>query len=323
MPESQVAGQGLYERAVAWACRRRLLVAGVNPLELGLRTLRAAADDRVSGLAAEMAFFALLSLVPLTVAFGATLGYLARIVGPERVDRAQDAIIGSLTIVFSLRSTQEVIAPLVRAMLGQERGGVALGGLLLTLYLASRVFSATIRALDLAYGVRERRPALVRRLIALAFAAGFILVVPAIFLLMVVGPLLGSGEALAARLGMGSMFHALWAIGRWPLLVVIGVTFLSCVYRFGPNVASTWRESVPGAVLGLVLWMLASLGLRLYLATGRSPGTFVTEDEAVALVARVVGALVATVLWTYLTGVAILVGGELNAEIRREAGTGC
>lgn len=320
MAEPAVPGGALLERGLAWACRQRLTIAGVNPLELALRTVRSSIEDRVSGLAAEMAFFALLSLVPLVVAFGATLGYLSRLIGEDRVERAEEAIISSLTIVFNPRSTEEFLAPFVRAMLGQERGGVALGGLALTLYLASRVFSATIRSLDLAYRVSERRSLLAQRLTALGFAVGFILVVPVIFTMMVVGPLLGTGEELAERLDVGLFFEILWTVMRWPLLVLLVLTFLTCVYRFGPNVRATLAGSVPGAVLGLALWLLATLGLRLYLAAGGQDGRVVTEDAAVGLVARVVGALVATVLWTYLTGVAILVGGELNAGLRRQTG---
>ncbi len=311
-------GARLYDRTLTWAERRQRRIGGHNPWTVAVHTMREIVDDRVSGLAAEMAFFALLSLVPLCVTLGAALGYLERVVGPDEVLRAQTALVRSLAIVFSPRTTSEVLEPFVRALLSRERGGVAVTGLLLSLYLASRVFTATIRALDLAYDVPERRGAVVQRLLAFGFAIGFVVAVTVTLTLMVVGPLLGGGRNLATRFGLGSAFEVAWSVGRWPLLLVIVVAFLACVYRFGPAVEHRWRDCVPGAVLGVVLWLLSSIAFRLYLqAGGGEAATFIPENAAVALVARVVGAMVATILWTYLTGFAILVGGELNAELQR------
>lgn len=313
-----MAKRDLYGRVLGWAERRQARVGLHNPWVVALRVVRQTVEDRVSGLAAEMAFFALLSLVPLFVTIGAALGYLEQLVGSDEIEQAELFIIRGMGVVFSPRLTGDVIAPFVRALLGQERGGLAFGGLIVTIYLASRVFTATIRSLDLAYGVQERRGLLAQRLLAVGLSLGFVLAVVLTLAMMVVGPLLGSTRALAARFGLGDTFEVLWGIGRWPLLVVIVLGFLSLVYRFAPNVESSWRHCLPGAVLGVALWVLASLGLRVYLATGGSEtGAFVGEVEAVRVVARAIGAVVATIVWTYLTGLAILIGGELNAELAR------
>ena len=76
-----------------------------------------------------MSFFALLTLVPSTVAVGAALSFLERFVGPQRIARGQDEAVAALRVLMSPRLTDEVIAPFVRAQLSQQRGGVALGGL--------------------------------------------------------------------------------------------------------------------------------------------------------------------------------------------------
>ncbi len=307
------------DRVLTWAQARSWRVGSVNPFVLGVRLVEQTVENRVSGLAAEMAFWALLSLVPLLVTFGATMGYLEDLLGADTVLRGADAVIRGLSVIFSHRLTDQVMAPFLRALLGQERGGLALGGALVTLYLASRVFSATIRSLDTAYGVTERRGLVTQRLLSIGLAAGFIVVVVLTLLLMVVGPLLGTGQTLADRFGLGGLFQALWGIGRWPLLVLIVVAFLACVYRLCPNVNFGWRACLPGAVLGVALWILASVGFRVYLAAGGGDSVLAdTQDVAVALVGRVIGTLVATIVWTYLTGFAILVGGELNAELCRE-----
>jgi membrane protein len=281
---------------------------------------RHSVEDRVAGLAAEMAFWALLSFFPLVVAITALLGYAENIVGVEQLEGARDAIVAALAVVFSGELTREVVRPFIGGLLSTERGGVALAGLLVALYLASRVFTATIRSLDLAYRVPERRGLVAQRLIALAFAVGFVVVVVASLMLMVVGPLFGGGRSLAASLGMGNTFAVLWSVFRWPALLVIMVGFLTTVYRFGPNVENAFRHCLPGALLAVAMWTLASLGLRLYLAAGGSGVTMVDfDDEAVALVGRAVGTVLAMMLWVFVTGLSILVGGELNAEVSPHA----
>lgn len=306
----------MIERAVRWAGRRRARIAGYNPWEVLVRLWRGVVHDRVSGLAAEMAFFALLSFVPLLVAIGAGLGYMERLIGEEQVRQAETAIIGGLAVVFSPDLTSEVIAPLVQGLLSQQRGGLAIGSLVVAIYLASRVFMATIRALDLAYRVENHRGLLKQRALAILLSFAAVIVFVLTLSLLVVGPLLGGGRVLSDQLGLGDAFAILWAVGRWPLLVVFVVAFLTLLYRLGPHVDNRLRECLPGAVLGVVLWILVSVGFRLYLEVGGPQAPqFGDEEEALRMAGRMVGAVVAAVLWVYLSGMTMLVGGELNAEL--------
>lgn len=307
----------IVRRAEAWAQTRGTRVGGRNPWALAVGTVQATIRDRVSGLAAEMAFFALLSLVPAVVAFGASLGWLELVIDPAHVADGRDAVVSALATVFSPQVTDQVVRPLVQGLLEEQRGGIALSSLLVALFLASRVFTATIRALDLAYNVEDRRNLLQQRLLALLFAVGAVLLVPVVLVLAVVGPLLGGARELADRFGLGEAFAAAWAIGRWPLLLALAVLGFAAVYRFGPNVRNSWRECLPGAVLGVTLWLLVSGGLRVYLRIAGDPTTrFAAGEEAAALLA-VVGALVAVLLWMFLSSLALLIGGELNAEIAK------
>lgn len=313
-----MADTRLYDRSIAWARRRSERIRGRNPWVLAVALVRNSMEDRVAGLAAEMAFWALVSFFPLLVAISALLGFAERVVGPEQMAKGQSAVITAMSVVFSREITGDVIGPLITGLLSAERGGLAVTSLVVTLYLASRVFTATIRALDLAYRVPERRGLVAQRLLAVLFAAGFVLMVVATLLLMVVGPLLGTGEAVADRLGLGEAFAFTWSVFRWPVLLAIMIGFLGLVYRYGPSVENRFRHCIPGAVLGVLVWTLASVGLRLYLAAGGGGGTVIaTDDEAVALVARVIGTVVAMMLWVFVTGLAILVGGELNALLSR------
>ena len=287
---------------------------GRNPYSLAVNLVRNTVEDRVSGLAAEMAFWALLSFFPLIISISALLGYAEAVIGVDEIERGQSAIVGALAVVFSAELTTEVIDPFIGGLFRSERGGVALTGLVVTVYLASRVFTATIRSLDLAYRVSEGRGLVRQRLVAVVLAVGFVFMVVATLLLMVLGPLLGTGEVVAARLGLGNAFALMWSVFRWPVLLAIMVLFLASVYRYAPNVTNRFRHCLPGAVLGVILWSLASVALRLYLEASGGPSPMLAEaGEAVAAVSRVIGTLLAMMLWVFLTGFAILVGGELNA----------
>lgn len=302
-------------RAQRWAGRRETRLAGRNPWAVAVCTLRWSAEDRLSGLAAEMAFFSLLSVVPLVVALGASLGWLERVVGSDAVATSRGTVLAAISTVFSQATAQDVMRPLVRGLLEEQRGGVALSGVVLALWLASRVFTATIRALDLAYNIEERRGPLVQRLLALLLAVVAVIVASLILVLSVLGPLLGTAGDIARRLGLGGAFTFAWQAARWPLLALVAVGFFATVYRLAPNIRTTWRQALPGAFLGVGLWLSASALLRVYLAAFGSPVVrFAAGTEAAALLA-VVGAVVAAVIWTYVSGLALLVGGELNAVL--------
>ena len=306
------------DRILAWAARRPQRVFGYNPWQLGAHVLHTALRHRVTGPAAEMSFFAMLTLVPLTVAVGAALGQIQRFVGPEKIARGQDAAISLVRVVISPRLTDGVIDPFVRAQLSQQRGGAAIGGLLLTWWLAGRLFAATSRALDTAYHDRHQRMSVAQRLIALGFAFGSVVVVVLTLGIMVDAPFMDEQHALALQFGISRAVATAWYIARWPVVLVVLVVFLLCLYRYAPSVRHAWRHLLPGAVLGVVLWILAAVAFRVYLGFGSgAPTGVVVSNAEVVLIGRAVGAVVATVLWTYFSSVAILVGNELNAELAR------
>jgi membrane protein len=305
------------DRILAWAERRPQRILGYNPWHLAAHVIRASLRHRVTGPAAEMSFFAMLTLVPLTVAVGAALGQIQRFVGPEKIARGQDAAISIVRVVISPKLTDGVVDPFIRAQLSQpQRGSAAIGGLLLTWWLAGRLFAATSRALDAAYHDRHRRLSVSQRLIALGFAFVSVVVVVLTLGIMVDAPFMD--EDVAVEIGVSRALVAVWYVGRWPVVLLVLGAFLLCLYRYAPSVKHAWRHLVPGAVLGVLLWILAAAAFRIYLAFGSGAPTGVVVNNAqVVLIGRAVGAVVATVLWTYFSSIAILVGNELNAELAR------
>src|ERR687894_790402 len=146
-------------------------VRGTGRPEAFLRRLgRGAREHRTTGHAAEMAFFAVLTLVPSTVAVGALLGLTKEVIGPRVVEEAEDAMVGAVRTLMGPDLADSVIAPFVHAQLSQPRGGVAIGGLLIAWWLSSHLFASTGHALNHIYGIKHERQAMVRRGLSLVFA---------------------------------------------------------------------------------------------------------------------------------------------------------
>lgn len=297
-----------------------LRVRGRNPATVTVDSVRRFVDARVTGLAAEMTYYAILSFVPLITALGAGFGLLEDLVGRDQVDELEVALIDAMEGFFSAEVTEDIAAPLVEGLLDQQRTGLALGSLAVSFWLAGRIFRAAIRALDDAYGVAERRSLLEQWGLSLAFLAGSLVLVILSLALLVVGPLLGVGREVAESVGANSAADLLWEWGRWPVVALVALGFLAWLYRVGPNVDNTWRECLPGALVGLASLGLVSLGFQVYLdLAGPQTPDVGDAGQAVRLAAQLLGVALAALLYLWLLSISVLVGGVVNAEWRRHA----
>jgi membrane protein len=307
-----------WDRAEERARQSELQVGGTNVNVLLVRIGRRTLEVRVMGLAAEMTYYAILSIFPLITALGASLGFLERWIGPAAAQEVERTIIVSLEAVFSPEVTAEVVTPMVQGLLEQERAGFAVGGFLISLFLASRIFRSAIDALDVTYKVEEGRSTVGLWTLGFLFSLGAIVTATVVLSLVVVGPLLGGGRFLAQAMGLGAAFEVLWAIARWPFVFMVATAFLTVLYRVGPNVRNSWRQSFPGAVFGMLALLAVAIGFRLYLSViGTDTPQITDADEAVIIAAQMVGALMAALLWLWLSGMVILLGGVFNAELSR------
>jgi membrane protein len=262
-----------------------------------LGIVRSAKRHRTTCRAAEMAFFAVVTLVPSTVAVGSALGLSKSLIGERLVFEAENAAISAIRTLMGPELADTVITPFVHLQLSQPRGGVALGGLLVAWWCSMRLFEATGTALDVAYGVRSARATAVQRLLALGFALGSVALV---------------AFTVEMTVAVG------WAPVRWPLLLAIIVGFLVSLYRFSPNVKHCWRDCLPGALVGAAMWIAAAIVFRISAELGMraASGGVAANDPSMILIGQSINAVVATVLWAYLASIAILIGGEFNAALR-------
>jgi membrane protein len=231
------------------------------------------------------------------------------------VAQAEEAATDAVRVLMGPELTDVVIAPFVHVQLTQPHGDIALLSLLIAWWLSSHLFMATGHALDYAYGVRDHRPTIVQRFVALAFALGSVAVVAVTVEMMVSGPLGDLTGSPARTLGIEGAYSSLWSVVRWPIGLGLVVAFLICLYRFSANVRHCWRDCLPGAVVGACLWISAAVAFRLTAGVRDWSGA-ATNDPSVTLIGQAVNAVVSTVLWAYLASIAILLGGELNAVLR-------
>lgn len=273
------------------------------PAELALRTAEDTFRDRVPGLAAEVAFFILLSLPPLLLLALGTVGYFGdRIPG---FAGAADRLLGLAGLVLT-DETVELLRPIVEGVLTEGRADLASLGVVLTLYSASRALRVIVVALTIAYDLPEQRPSWQQRMWGLGLTVGAVVVGIVAIPLLVLGP--GFGEILGAYVVAGeTIVDFVWRVAYWPVAAVVATALLAALYHVAAPWTTPWRRDVPGAVLAMVLWLVGSAGLRLY-----ASGTMVSDP----VFAPLAGPLV-LLLWLYISAFAVLLGAELNAEIEK------
>ena len=277
---------------------------GLAPLALVKRVWAEIQDDDVLGRAAQLSYYFLLALFPLliflTSLFGIVLGkgselrqnlfsYLAEVMPPSAFQ-----LIESTMLEISKAST----------------GGKLSFGLLAALWAASNGMGAITEALNVAYDVKESRPWWKYRLQAIGLTVALsVLIISALLLVLYGGKIV---EGLAANFDVGSAFVITWKIAQWPIVLASMLLAFALIYYFAPDLREQkWAWVTPGAVLGVALWLLASFGFRTYLHF----------FDSYSATYGSLGAVIILMLWLYLTGVAVLVGGELNAELEHTAAT--
>jgi membrane protein len=268
---------------------------------------REVVQDRVTGLAAESAFYVVLAVFPGLLVLAAALGSLELLLGGAIAAEAQEVVVDTLRTLLTERAAP--VIDVVRDLFTENRRGVVTLSVALSVWAMTRGFAAVIRALNLAYDLDERRPWLEQRLVALLLSLGSVIAGALVLAAFVSDPLLGGGRALADALGFGEMFVAAWNLARWPLALGVVVVWAASVYRFAPNRHSRFREEMPGAFLTAVFALMASAGLNVYL----------TVVESANPVLGSLGGGLILLVWLYVFNLGLLIGGELNAIMARES----
>lgn len=263
--------------------------------ELIKRTVKETQADKGFGLAAQLAYYFFLALFPALLVLIALAGVFA---DAGFVERLVNMMSGAVPPdVISIIRDQ-----LIRISQGQQ-GGILTFGVLAALWSSSAAIVSLIDALNSAYDVEDSRPWWKQRLVAIALTVGIAIFIIASFALVLAGPEIA--DWLAGRFGLGSAFAWTWKIVQWPIVFVLVALAFGLVYYFGPDVEQDFVFLTPGSVLATVLWLLGSLAFRFYVMN------FASYNETYGAV----GGVMVLLLWLYLSGLVVIVGAEMNAEI--------
>lgn len=257
--------------------------------------------DRVGGLSAEIAFFALLGFFPAVVALAAALGSADAIIGENTAADVETWLVDQMVGVFGGENSLETT---VRQLFEGGNGSALTLGALIAVYAASRGFTAVVRALDVAYDHDHLRGWLSTRLVGLGLTFVSVLAAAVALILIVVAPVVGEGSELADDLGISSAFGVLWDWARWPVVFVVLVVWAATIYHVAPNHTSPWRAELPGALVAAVWWSVVSLGFSTYLAVASSGANAIFG---------LLGGAISLLFWLYLMAMGLLVGAEINS----------
>ncbi len=259
-------------------------------------------DDHASGLAAEVAFFGLLSVFPGVLSVAAAVGWLDGLFGERLLRNVERRLLEVLEMFLTENAGGATRA--VEALFREGNGGVFTLGMGAALWSSSRAVAAALRAIGAIYDADEQRSTVRRVLVALGLAVGTMLVVALMLVMLVLGPLLGAGRAAAGAVGLGDVYVELWRWLGMPVAFIVLVGWALLILHAAPHVHRTWRSHiVAGAFVGAA-WILGSLGLRAYLAVfGGNP------------VFGVLGGALVILLWLYLLALALMFGAELDVVL--------
>lgn len=266
--------------------------------DVAVRVKKQIKGDDVPLLAAGVAFFALLALVPTLVALVSVYGLVA---DPADIQRNIEDVLRAAPA-----EVRELVSSQLETIVESEPSGLRLGaiiGLLVALWSASSGVKHLIGAINVAYDEDEGRGFLKLRGLALAMTLGGILLLAVAVAALVVLPnaLDDSGSTGVARTTL--------LIIRWPIFALIALVALAVIYRWAPDRdRPQWRWTSAGAVFATVVWVIASIGFSIYTAN------FGDYNETYGAL----GAIVVVMLWLFITAYVVIAGAEVNAELERQ-----
>jgi membrane protein len=263
--------------------------------ELIKRTAKEASEDDCLGLAAQLAYYFFLALFPTVLFILALASFFPLSNFIDDVVRALRPI--APADVLGLLEDQ------LRRLSNADSGGILTIGILGAVWSSSAAVVAIVGSLNRAYDIEEGRPWWKVRLTAIGLTIALAVLVLTSFTLILAGPTLA--ERLASSFGFGAVFEWTWKVLQWPFAFFLVSSAVGLVYYFAPDAEQDWVWITPGAVVGTLLWVVVSLVFKIYVAN------FADYNATYGAV----GGVIVLLLWFYISGLAILIGAEMNAEI--------
>lgn len=277
-------------------------LGGLNWTALARRVWKEMTIDDTFGDAAKLAYYFLLALIPLLIFLTSAIGM---IVGSGTGMR--HTLFAYLRRVMPSSAFQLIDSTILEISNASSAGKLSFG-LLAAFWAASNGMGAITESLNRAYDVEETRPWWKQRAVAIALTAGLsVLIINALVLVMGGGRI---ADYLATHYGFSTLFTISWKILQWPIALAFMLLAFALIYFFAPDLKDQdWKWITPGSLIGVTLWLAVSFAFKGYLhffdSYSKTYGSL--------------GAVIVLMLWLYLTGLAVLIGGEVNSEIEHAA----
>lgn len=262
-------------------------------------TVNSCIEYRILGLAAEAAFFTLLSLPPLMLGLLGLLGYIDDWTDTTTVASIERNILGAVGTVLSDRGVNDIARPLLADVTHGGRPDIISIGFAIALWSGSRAVNVFIDTITVMYGLDGHRGIVATRLLAFLLYIVALIIGAVVLPLAVVGP-----DRVVELVPWGT---EVVSVLYWPVMILLSIAFLTTLYHVSVPVRSPWIEDVPGALVALAMWVLGSFLLRIYL-TSTVEGPTIYGSLA---------APIAVLLWIGISAFAVLVGAAVNAAIDR------
>lgn len=252
--------------------------------------------DRVTGLAAQQAYYYMLALFPMLILLIAIVPYLN--IDPQKA-------IDVINQILPEESAQLLRDNVVK-LVSERNGGLLTFGIIGTIWSASNGMNAFMKAINVAYDIKETRSFLKSRLVSILLTLGLILVFVVALLLPVFGNVILN--LIQMIIPIPEPYDIIFQVIRWITGIVVMVAVLTGLYRIAPNKHYPFTHVLPGAIFATIVWQLISLGFSLY----------VSNFSNYSATYGSLGGVIVLMLWLFLTGLALVLGGEINAIYHRD-----
>ncbi|WP_415816299.1 YihY/virulence factor BrkB family protein [Mesobacillus thioparans] len=252
--------------------------------------------DRATGLAAQQAYYYMLALFPMLILLIAIVPYLN--IDPQKAIN----VINQLLPEESAQLLRDNVVKLV----SERNGGLLTFGIIGTIWSASNGMNAFMKAMNIAYDVEETRSFIKARLVSILLTIGLILAFIVALLLPVFGNVIL--DTVQTIIPIPEPYDIIFNVIRWVIGIAVMVAVLTGLYRIAPNKHYPFKHVLPGAIFATIVWQLISLGFSFYVSNfGNYSATYGS-----------LGGVIVLMLWLFLTGLALVLGGEINAIYHRD-----
>ncbi|WP_404383056.1 YihY/virulence factor BrkB family protein [Knoellia locipacati] len=265
---------------------------------LTVETIRVCLRYRVTGLASEAGFFALLSLPPLVLGLFGGVGYVGRWLGEGTVETVRQSITEYAGRFLTDDVIDSTLAPTVDDVFTSGRFDLISVGFVLSLWSGSRALNVLVDTVSIMYGQSGVRGIVPTRVLSFSLYVVALVVGIVTIPLVLIGPTL-LGQFLPERLDVLTYLY-------WPVVSLLVIAAFTSLYHVSTPVRSPWTHDVPGAVLTLLIWVVASFAVRGSIAASLG-GTSIYGPLSAPIV---------LLIWLYMLAIAVLIGAALNAAIR-------